>query len=56
MPKKNSSMMLSRIVGAVFLVSSVLSAQSIDTSKLGTVHVYREGRLLIGVSLSVDIR
>ena len=44
----------SRIVAAVFLLSSLLSAQSIDTSKVGTVHVYREGRLLVGVSLSVD--
>jgi hypothetical protein len=43
-----------RIVAAVFLLSSLLSAQSIDTSKVGTVHVYREGRLLVGVSLSVD--
>jgi hypothetical protein len=47
-------MMPSRVVAAVFLLSSLLSAQSIDTSKIGTVHVYREGRLLIGVSLSVD--
>jgi hypothetical protein len=44
----------SRIVAAVFLLSSLLPAQSIDTSKVGTVHVYREGRLLVGVSLSVD--
>jgi hypothetical protein len=47
-------MMPSRIVAALFLLSSLLSAQSIDASKAGTVHVYREGRLLIGVSLSVD--
>jgi hypothetical protein len=47
-------MLPSRIVAAVFLLSSLLSAQSIDTSKVGTVHVYREGRLLVGVSLSVD--
>lgn len=44
----------SRIIAAVFLLSSLLSAQSLDRSKVGTVHVYREGRLLVGVSLSVD--
>jgi hypothetical protein len=38
----------------MFLVSSLLHAQSIDTSKVGTVHVYRDGRLLIGVSVSAD--
>jgi hypothetical protein len=46
--------MPSRMIATVFLLSSLLPAQSIDTSKVGTVHVYREGRLLIGVSLSVD--
>jgi hypothetical protein len=51
---RTGELMSSRIVAAVFLVSSLLSAQSIDTSKISTVHVYREGRLLIGVSLSVD--
>ncbi len=44
----------SRMIAAMFLASSLLHAQSIDTSKVGTVHVYREGRLLIGVSLSAD--
>jgi hypothetical protein len=29
-------------------------AQSIDASEVATVHVYRKGRLLIGVSLSAD--
>ena len=47
-------MLPSRIVAAVFLLSSVLSAQSVDTSTVGTIHVYREGRLLVGVSLAVD--
>jgi hypothetical protein len=47
-------MMPSRFIAAAFLLSSLLPAQSIDASKVGTVHVYREGRLLIGVSLSVD--
>ncbi len=47
-------MMPSRMIAAMFLVSSLLHAQSIDTSKVGTVHVYREGRLLTGVSVSAD--
>ena len=46
--------MPSRLIVAAFLLSSLLPAQTIDASKVGTVHVYREGRLLIGVSLSVD--
>jgi hypothetical protein len=54
MPKRRFSMMPSRMIAAMFLVSSLLQAQSIDTSKVGTVHVYREGRLLIGVSVSAD--
>src|ERR1700730_8104266 len=53
-PQKRSSMMPSRLIAAAFLFSSLLPAQSIDASKVGTVHVYREGRLLIGVSVSVD--
>jgi hypothetical protein len=44
----------SHLIAAAFLFSSLLPAQSIDASKVGTVHVYREGRLLIGASLSVD--
>jgi hypothetical protein len=52
--QRRSSMMPSRLIAAAFLLSSLLPAQSIDASKVGTVHVYREGRLLIGVSLSVD--
>jgi hypothetical protein len=47
-------MMPSRLIAAAFLLSSLLRAQSIDASKVGTVHVIREGRSLIGVSLSVD--
>jgi hypothetical protein len=47
-------MMSSRLIAAMFLASSLLHAQSIDKSKVGTVHVYREGRLLIGVSVSAD--
>jgi hypothetical protein len=37
-----------------FLFSSLLFAQSIDTSKVATVHVYRQGRLLIAVSVLAD--
>jgi hypothetical protein len=40
---------------ALFLLfSSLLAAQSIDTSKVATVHVYRQGRLLIAVSVFAD--
>lgn len=46
--------MSSRLVAAVFLVSTMALAQTIDASKVGTVHVYREGRLLKGVSLFAD--
>ena len=46
--------MSSRFVAAAFLVSSMALAQTIDASKVGTVHVYREGRLLMDVSLIAD--
>lgn len=46
--------MRSRFVAAAFLVSTVALAQTIDASKVSTVHVYREGRLLRGVSLFAD--
>jgi hypothetical protein len=45
-------MMPSRLIAALFLSSSLLPAQSIDASKVGTVHVCRGGRF--EVSLSVD--
>ncbi|MEA2258218.1 MAG: hypothetical protein QOJ51_1043 [Acidobacteriaceae bacterium] len=45
-------MMPSRLIAALFLSSSLLTAQSIDASKVGTVHVSREGRF--EVSMSVD--
>jgi hypothetical protein len=41
-------------VAAAFLISTMALAQTIDASKVGTVHVYREGRLLKGVSLFAD--
>jgi hypothetical protein len=46
--------MTPRFVAVALLFSSVALAQSIDASKVGTVHVYREGRLLMGVSLLAD--
>ena len=46
--------MSSRFVAAVFFVSTMALAQTIDGSKVGTVHVYREGRLLRAVSLLAD--
>jgi hypothetical protein len=45
-------MMPSRLIAALFLSSSLLTAQSFDASKVGTVHVCRRGRF--EVSLSVD--
>lgn len=48
------SIMSPRFIAAAFLVSTMALAQTIDASKVGTVHVYREGRLLRGVSLFAD--
>jgi hypothetical protein len=47
--------MVSRIFMIVFLFTSLAAfTQSINPSKIATVHVYREGRLLVETSLSVD--
>ena len=46
--------MLYRCFALFFLVSPFLAAQSIETSKVATVHVYRQGRLLTAVSVFVD--
>jgi hypothetical protein len=46
--------MTPRFFAVALLFSSVALAQSIDASRVGTVHVYREGRLLMGVSLLAD--
>jgi hypothetical protein len=44
-----------RTLMAVFLFTSLAGfTQSINPSKVGTVHVYRQGRLLADTSLSVD--
>jgi hypothetical protein len=37
-----------------FLISSLLAGQSIEASKVATVHVYRQGRLLTTVSVFAD--
>lgn len=47
--------MISRIFTAVFFFTSLAGfSQSIDPAKVGTVHVYRQGRLLVTTSLSAD--
>ncbi len=47
--------MVSRIFAAMFLFTTLVgSAQSIDPTKVATVHVYRQGRLLVETSVSAD--
>jgi hypothetical protein len=47
--------MISRIFTAIFLFTSLAGfPQSINPRKVATVHVYRQGRLLVGISLSAD--
>jgi hypothetical protein len=46
--------MLYRISALFFLFSSLLVGQSIDAGKVATVHVYRQGRLLMAVSVFAD--
>jgi hypothetical protein len=43
-----------RKFASFLLFSSLLAAQSIDATKVATVHVYRQGRLLIAVSVFAD--
>jgi hypothetical protein len=43
-----------RNFGLFFLFSAMMIGQSIDASKVATVHVYRQGRLLISVSVFAD--
>ena len=43
--------MPSRYIAALFLSSSLLAAQTTDASKVGTVHVHREGRFEVSLSL-----
>jgi hypothetical protein len=47
--------MISRIFVAVFLFTSLAGfTQSVNPSKVATIHVYRQGRLLVETALSVD--
>ena len=46
--------MLYRSLALFFLLSSSLLGQSIDASKVAAVHVYRQDRLLIAVSVFAD--
>jgi hypothetical protein len=47
--------MISRIFTAIFLFTSLAGfPQSINPTRVATVHVYREGRLLVETSLSAD--
>jgi hypothetical protein len=46
--------MLYRSLAPFFLFSSLLLGQSIDASKVATVHVYRQGSLLIAVTVFAD--
>ena len=46
--------MFHRYFALFLLVSSLMTGQSIDSTKVATVHVYRQGRLLIAVSVVAD--
>jgi hypothetical protein len=46
--------MLCRKFALFFLLSPLLIGQTIDATKVATVHVYRQGRLLTSVSVSGD--
>jgi hypothetical protein len=46
--------MTHRSAALFFLLSSLLLGQSIDTSKVATVHVYGQGRALIAVTVLAD--
>ena len=46
--------MLCRYFALFFLVSRLLVGQSIDATKVATVHVYRQGRLLTAISVLAD--
>jgi hypothetical protein len=43
-----------RTFALFFLFSSLLLGQSVDATKVATVHVYRQGRLLVAVSVFAD--
>jgi hypothetical protein len=46
--------MLYRSFALFLLFSTMMAGQSIDTTKVATVHVYRQGRLLVSVSVFAD--
>jgi hypothetical protein len=46
--------MLYRYFALFLLFSTLLTGQSIDTSKVATIHVYRQGRLLVVASVLAD--
>ncbi len=46
--------MLCRVFALFFLLSPLMSAQTIDASKVATIQVYRQGRLLTSVSVFAD--
>jgi hypothetical protein len=46
--------MFCRYFALFFLISRLLIGQSIDATKVATVHVYRQGRLLTAVSVFAD--
>ena len=46
--------MLYRVFALCFLFSPLMIGQSIDSSKVATVHVYRQSELLIAVSVFAD--
>jgi hypothetical protein len=43
-----------RVLALFFLLSPLVTGQTIDAGKVATVHVYRQGRLLTEVSVFVD--
>jgi hypothetical protein len=53
-PVRTTIVMRHRNFALFLLFSSLLAGQSIDTRKVATVHVYRQGRLLVAVSVLAD--
>ena len=51
---RSTTFMFHRYFALFLLVSSLMTGQSIDSTKVATVHVYRQGRLLIAVSVVAD--
>jgi hypothetical protein len=51
---EDDNIMRYRNLALFLLYSSMMVGQSIDTRKVATVHVYRQGRLLVAVSVLAD--